>query len=194
MPRTAQLRVTWRTFFAIGRAVDAILFNGGSLHPRRCAFGSSSRLPNGKVARARNPRKSRAGSRRGEGSGPLWKPSASTRRTDRGRGGSRHLPRSAPARPKTVKQQRWSAFFPRDACREEEFRISQPGLELRLNHPVRFQPYYSTRHDADKAGSVVPLNDRDFQRLPSLQTVAKLQARRRRCRRRPDCPSLCPPR
>ncbi|HEY5703957.1 MAG TPA: Hsp70 family protein [Terrimicrobiaceae bacterium] len=65
-------------------------------------------------------------------------------------------------------------ILPRDSAPEEEFKISQSGLELRLNNPVRFQPYYSTRHDTDKAGSLVPLNDTDFHRLPALQTVAKL--------------------
>jgi molecular chaperone DnaK (HSP70) len=69
-------------------------------------------------------------------------------------------------------------ILPRDAAPEEEFQVSQPGLELRLNHPVRFQPYYSTRENADEPGSLVPLNERDFQRLPALQTIAKLTGRR----------------
>ena len=65
-------------------------------------------------------------------------------------------------------------ILPKDAAAEEEFKISQPGLELRLNHFVRFQPYYSTRHENDKAGALVLWNESDFHRLPPLQTIAKL--------------------
>ena len=71
-----------------------------------------------------------------------------------------------------------SAFFRGTQLRKRNFRFPQPGLELRLNHPVRFQPYYSTRENADEPGSLVPLNERDFHRLPSLQTIAKLTGRR----------------
>ena len=69
-------------------------------------------------------------------------------------------------------------LLPRNAPSEEEFRISQPGLELRVNRPVRFQPYYSTRHPNDKAGSLVPWNDRDFRRLPPLQATARVNTGR----------------
>ena len=71
-------------------------------------------------------------------------------------------------------------ILPKDAPAEEEFKISQPGLELRINHPVRFQPYYSTRHDGDKSGTLVPWNESDFHRLPPLQTIAKLDDPRSR--------------
>jgi molecular chaperone DnaK (HSP70) len=69
-------------------------------------------------------------------------------------------------------------ILPRDASPEEKFEITQPGLELRLNHPVRFQPYYSTRRNTDKPGSLITVNDRDFHRLPSLQTIARSTLRR----------------
>ena len=64
--------------------------------------------------------------------------------------------------------------LPRNAASEEEFQISQPGLELRVNRAVRFQPYYSTRRSGDKAGSMVEWNDRDFYKLPQLQTNARV--------------------
>jgi molecular chaperone DnaK (HSP70) len=76
-------------------------------------------------------------------------------------------------------------ILPKDARAEEEFKISPPGLELRINHPVRFQPYYSTRHDHDKSGAFVPLNESDFHRLPPLQTMAKLDDPRSRNNRVP---------
>jgi hypothetical protein len=67
--------------------------------------------------------------------------------------------------------------LPRNAASEEEFRISESGLELRVNHPVRFQPYYSTRRSNDKAGSLVAWNDRDFFKMPTLQATARVVGR-----------------
>jgi molecular chaperone DnaK (HSP70) len=67
--------------------------------------------------------------------------------------------------------------LPRNAASEEEFRISESGLELRVNHPVRFQPYYSTRRSNDKAGSLVVWNDRDFFKMPPLQATARVIGR-----------------
>ena len=46
-------------------------------------------------------------------------------------------------------------ILPRGAEPDAEYQISHYGLELRLNRPVRFQTYYSTRHDQDQAGSLV---------------------------------------
>ncbi|MBV8101206.1 MAG: Hsp70 family protein [Verrucomicrobia bacterium] len=67
--------------------------------------------------------------------------------------------------------------LPRNAASEEEFRISESGLELRVNRPVKFQPYYSARRSHDKAGSVVAWNDRDFFKLPQLQATARVTGR-----------------
>jgi hypothetical protein len=67
--------------------------------------------------------------------------------------------------------------LPRSAASEEEFRILESGLELRVNHPVRFQPYYSTRRSNDKAGSLVAWNDRDFFKMPPLQATARVIGR-----------------
>jgi molecular chaperone DnaK (HSP70) len=65
-------------------------------------------------------------------------------------------------------------ILPNGAPSEEKFEVSPEGLELRINRPVRFQPYYSTRRARDKSGSVVPWNDRDFHGLPPFQTTARL--------------------
>jgi molecular chaperone DnaK (HSP70) len=65
-------------------------------------------------------------------------------------------------------------ILPGGAAVEEEFRVSQNGLELRVNRPVKFQPYYSVRRDKDRPGAIVQWNDREFHRLPPLQTTARL--------------------
>lgn len=68
-------------------------------------------------------------------------------------------------------------ILPMGAGTEQEFSTALPGLELRLNQPVLFHPFVSTRRPMDAAGSLVAWNDRDFQRLPSLQTTARLDGR-----------------
>jgi molecular chaperone DnaK (HSP70) len=66
-------------------------------------------------------------------------------------------------------------ILPRNAASEQKFEITDLDLKLRVNRPVRFQPYYSTRRDRDKAGALVIWNGRDFSRLPPLQTIARLR-------------------
>ncbi len=65
-------------------------------------------------------------------------------------------------------------ILPRGAPAEETFHVSQDGLELRVNRPVQFQPYYSLRREKDRSGALVEWNAREFHRLPPLQTTAKL--------------------
>jgi molecular chaperone DnaK (HSP70) len=65
-------------------------------------------------------------------------------------------------------------ILPRGAASEEVQHIAHLGLELRINRAVRFQCYYSTRHDDDKLGDVVAHRDDSFHKLPALQTLARL--------------------
>jgi molecular chaperone DnaK (HSP70) len=50
--------------------------------------------------------------------------------------------------------------------------LSDLDLHLRVNTPVRFQVYTSTRHEKTKAGDVVELTPEAFHALPPLETVA----------------------
>jgi hypothetical protein len=65
-------------------------------------------------------------------------------------------------------------ILPRGAASEEKFRVSEAGLELRVNRLVKFQPYYSSQRGQDQAGFVVPWNDHDFHPLPPLETTPRL--------------------
>ncbi len=65
-------------------------------------------------------------------------------------------------------------ILPRGATAEQTFEIADLALELRVNRPVRFQSYYSTRHGRSKAGDLLDWNSRDFHPLPPLETVAKV--------------------
>lgn len=66
--------------------------------------------------------------------------------------------------------------LPRGAAPEESHHVRDLGIQLRLNRPVRFQSYYSTRHDKDRPGSILVYKEREFHKLPPLQTIAKLAA------------------
>jgi molecular chaperone DnaK (HSP70) len=161
--------------------VDAVLFNGGTLYPdslrlrlqqqiARWQGGAEPRIfnnsePNLAVARGA----ARFGSivhRRAQ-------------RIEAGAARAIYLEvHKQPGKKDEISAPALVCILPRSAASEEEFRTSEVGLELRVNRPVRFQPYYSTRHGKDKVGSLVTWNDRDFHRLPSLQTTAKLVERR----------------
>ena len=65
-------------------------------------------------------------------------------------------------------------ILPRGAAAEQVFEIADLALELRVNRPIRFQTYYSTRHGRSKAGDLLDWNLRDFHPLPPLETVAKV--------------------
>ena len=65
--------------------------------------------------------------------------------------------------------------LPRDAAPGQAFEIGDLGLELRINRPVRFQTYSSTRHGKIAAGDIVDMDDRGFSPLPPLETVAKVE-------------------
>jgi molecular chaperone DnaK (HSP70) len=159
--------------------VDAILFNGGSLRPEALRLRLRQQIAKwqGGVAPQilDNSEPDLAVARGAARFGSLLRRRAE--RIEAGAARAVYL-EVQQRRTKDDRQTALVCILPRGAAAEEEFKIAQPGLDLRLNHPVRFQPYYSTRHDTDEAGSLVPLNDRDFHRLPSLQTVAKLTVRR----------------
>jgi molecular chaperone DnaK (HSP70) len=63
--------------------------------------------------------------------------------------------------------------FPQNTPSEVTLEITDLALELRINRPVRFSTYYSTRQATNGAGDVVAWNERDFHALPPLETVAK---------------------
>jgi len=160
---------------------DAVLFNGGTLYPEslrlrlrqqiaRWQCGIEPRLLN-------NPEPSLAVARGAARFGSILHRRA--QRIEAGAARAIYLEvQKKPGKSDEDFAPALVCILPQSAPSEEDFQISELGLELRLNRPVRFQPYYSTRHSKDKAGSIVPWNDRDFHWLPPLQTTAKLAGRR----------------
>jgi molecular chaperone DnaK (HSP70) len=157
--------------------VDAILFNGGSLYPealRQRLQKQITRWQNGAEPRIlENPEPSLAVARGAAHFGSIVHRHAQRIEADAARALYLEVHTGGIAND-TVSGPSLICLLPRGAPSEEIFQVSQEGLELRVNRPVRFQPYYSTRRAQDKAGSVVRWNDRDFHRLPPLQTTARL--------------------
>lgn len=177
LPYAADSAITrYLADFLRGRPrVDAILFNGGSLHPealrRRLQLQVAKWQPGTELQILDNAEPDLAVARGAARFGSLVH-----RRAERIEAGAARAVYLEVHRQGTSDDEKSAlvCILPRNAAAEEEFKIAQPGLELRLNHRVRFQPYYSTRHDADRPGTLVPWNETDFHRLPPLQTTARL--------------------
>ncbi len=153
--------------------VDALLFNGGSLHPAALRERIRQQIGNwqdGKLPQVlENPEPDLAVARGAARFGSILHHRAE--RIQAGAARSIYLEVLQAGKPSLV------CILPRGAEPETCHRIEHPGLELRLNRPVRFQSYYSTRHDRDRAGALVPLKKGDFHKLPPLQTIARLDGR-----------------
>jgi Molecular chaperone len=180
LPFAADSRITRHLaeFLSDRPRVDAVLFNGGTLYPqtlrkRLCDAIASWQIgvsplvldnpaPDLAVARgaarfgklvARKSERIAAGAARAIFIAAHRKPAAAA-----GDGGSE---------PTLI------CILPRGADPEETFEVADLGLELRINRPVRFQTYSSTRHGRCAAGELVPWSANDFHPLPPLETVAR---------------------
>ncbi len=153
--------------------VDALLFNGGSLYPeslRARILQQIGAWQEGSAPRIlENPEPDLAVARGAARYGSILHHRSA--RIQAGAARSIYLEVHQGGKPSLV------CILPRGAEPEEAHAISHPGLELRLNRPVRFQCYYSTRHDNDAAGAMVPLNYQNFHKLPPLQTIARLDGK-----------------
>jgi hypothetical protein len=181
LPYAADSAITrYLADFLRGRpAIDTVLFNGGSLYPEalrlrllqqigRWQHDEPHMLHNSEPSLAVARGAARFGSIVYHRSRRIEADAARSLYLEVHQRPDRDGRRAAPA---------LLCILPVDAPTEEEFQIANVGLELRLNRAVRFQTYYSTRRPEDKIGEVVRWNERDFLRLPPLQTTAKLSGR-----------------
>ena len=161
--------------------VDAILFNGGSLYPELLRLRLQeqiSRWQRGAEPQIlHNPEPSLAVARGAARFGGIVNRRA--QRIEAGAARAIYLEvHKGAAKVDKTSAPALICILPRGAAAEEKFRVAEGGLALRINRPVRFQPFYSTRRDQDKAGSIVPWNESDFHRLPPLQTTARFTGTR----------------
>src|SRR6516165_3463736 len=160
--------------------IQSVLFNGGSLHPeplRRRLLEQIGRWQNGsKPQMLNNSEPSLAVARGAARFGRIVYDRSFRIEADAARSLYLEVHRRPDQHSKSPAQN-LLCILASDASTEEEFQIADVGLELRLNRAVRFQTYYSTRRSEDKIGELVMWNERDFRRLPPLQTTAKLSGR-----------------
>jgi molecular chaperone DnaK (HSP70) len=64
--------------------------------------------------------------------------------------------------------------LPRNAPADRVFQINVPGLEVRTDTLVSFQAHSSTRHGRCRAGDVLPWDPEAFHALPPLQTIIRM--------------------
>jgi molecular chaperone DnaK (HSP70) len=188
LPYAADSAVTrYLAAFLHGRPrVDAVLFNGGSLHPAALRLRLQRQIaawqegvepvvlensdPDLAVARGA----ARFGSILHAGATHA----AGAQRIEAGAARAIYLEVHAPPAKGGGRAARCLVcILPRGAATGEEFKISLPGLELSLGRRVSFQPLYTSRHDAGHAGAIVEWDERSFYRLPPLQAIAKLPGR-----------------
>lgn len=154
-------------------AVDAILFNGGSLYPealrqriqQQIGAWQNHALPHVLA----NPEPDLAVARGAARFGSILHHRAARIESGAARSIYLEVHAAEKGQPSSL-----VCVLPRGADPGEIHHIDQLGIELRLNRPVRFQSYYSTRHDKDRAGALVAHKRENFHKLPPLQTVARL--------------------
>jgi molecular chaperone DnaK (HSP70) len=162
--------------FLNGRAsVDAVLFNGGSLHSRRLRDRLSDeigRWQEGRVPQAlENDRPDLAvacgaafsGSRLSQKTGGIEAGSARAVFLE----AHREAADGGASAPRAL-----VCILPHGAAPGQAFELNDLDLNLRINKLVRFQVYTSTRHERTKVGDVVELEPEEFYALPPLETVA----------------------
>ncbi|HUI20423.1 MAG TPA: Hsp70 family protein [Methylocella sp.] len=163
--------------FLRGRpGVDAVLFNGGSLRPSRLRGKLREQI--GKWQEGRPPQVlENAQLDLAVAHGAAYSGRLLHLRAGRIEGGAARAvfleaQRKAPKGGGEAARRSLVCIVPHGAVSEQAFELADHDLRLRINRPVRFQVYTSTRHDELKAGDVVELVPEEFHALPPLETAA----------------------
>ncbi len=160
--------------FLAGRpAIDAVLFNGGSLYPEKLRLrlqGQIASWQNGyQPTMLSNPEPDLAVARGAARYGSVL--NKRSQRIEAGAARSVYLEvlnKEKDSTPQLV------CILPRGAEPEQAYDIESLKLELRINRPIEFRSYYSTRHSKHAAGEMLALKGKDYHKLPPLQTIARL--------------------
>jgi molecular chaperone DnaK (HSP70) len=159
-------------------SVDAVLFNGGSLHPPRLRDKLREQIGTWQKGRLpqvlENAQLDLAVARGAAYSGRLLRG-----RAGRIEAGAAHAifleaHRTAADSGSDAARSSLVCILPHGASSEKTFELADLDLRLRINALVRFQVYTSTRHDERKPGDVVELIPEELHALPPLETVATL--------------------
>jgi molecular chaperone DnaK (HSP70) len=164
------------TFLRGRPGVDAVLFNGGSLHPPRLRGRLREQIGKWQAGRLpdvlENAALDLAVAHGAAYSGRL-------RHLRAGRieaGAARAVFLEAHRKPAKdggeAARHSLVCVLPHGAAPGQLFELADLDLHLRINRPVRFQVYTSIRHDKTQAGDVVELVPEAFHALPPLETAA----------------------
>lgn len=153
--------------------VDAVLFNGGTLYPEilrqrlrdLIASWQNDQVP----AVLENTEPDLAVARGAARYG--WLTSREELQIEAGAARSLYLEVQAKGE---AKGPSLVCILPRGTELENEIAVELEGLQLRVDQPVRFQTFYTTKRGRDKPGDMVPPKKGVFHSLPPLQTVARL--------------------
>ena len=153
--------------------VDAVIFNGGALYPkplRDRLIEVVGAWQNGMVpAILNNPEPDLAVARGAARYG--WLTHRKEQRIEAGAARTIYLEVAGQEKgdPPSL-----LCILPRGTHPEEVVTVERDALKLRVNQPVRFRAFYSTKRSRDKAGSIVSMEQGKFSPLPSLQTIARV--------------------
>jgi molecular chaperone DnaK (HSP70) len=156
--------------------IDAVLFNGGSLHPAPLRDRLREQIAGWQDSTAplvlENAELELAVARGAAQFGALL-----CRQAGRIAAGAAHaiflevhgMPTmgDAAAHPSLV------CVLPRGAMPEQSFKISETALDVRTDQMVQFQAWSSSRHGRCRPGDILPWRAGDFHALPPLQTIIK---------------------
>ena len=156
--------------------VDAVLFNGGSLHAavlRQRVLDQIAAWQDGaRPIELENAEPDLAVARGAARFGKLLHGHAG--RIAAGAARAVFLPvQMAPAATNQADPPALICVLPLNAAAEQVFEINLPGLELRTDQLVSFQACSSTRHGRCRPGDVLPWDADTFHALPPLQTIIR---------------------
>jgi molecular chaperone DnaK (HSP70) len=155
-------------------AVDAVLFNGGSLLAPQMRERLRAQIGLWQDGRApqtlENTELDLAVARGAAYSGKLLRKGAGRIEGGAARAVFVEAHRTTPGESEAARP--LICILPHGAPVGEPIELSSLDLHLRVNRPVRFQVYTSTRHEETKAGDIVALTPDAFHALPPLETVA----------------------
>jgi molecular chaperone DnaK (HSP70) len=165
--------------FLRGRpAVDAILFNGGTLSPAPLREHLVVQVASWQDGVAPivldNPERDLAVARGAAHYGALFHRSGAARIAA---GAARAVYLEVAGGKSSSKTRSLVCILPRGTQPEQEILLTKPELRLRLGKRVEFQTWYSTRHGRDKAGTTRALEREHFHPLPPLRTTAELSGK-----------------
>ena len=156
--------------------VDAVLFNGGSLHAavlrQRLLDQIAAWQDGARPIELENAEPDLAVARGAARFGKLLHGHAG--RIAAGAARAVFLAvQTAPAESAEALKPTLICVLPGHAAAERAFEISLPGLEVRTDQWVSFQAFSTTRHDRARAGDLLPWDADSFHALPPLETIIR---------------------